>query len=194
MVGLAYRQARIGIAAAILLVVGAFFVAPERFALSQVMNDLRFVEIWPQAIELFKAYPVLGAGMNTFSKAFALTGVAAGPERLGWAHPHNIYLQFLCEGGVVGLAVLLGFLFGSLAMAWRMLRCGEGDRSRLDWLVAYTLFASFCGYMATALSAHNFFRTWWLGIALTGLGLCLGVSHYVWNRGRQSGALPEDER
>lgn len=152
------------------------WMLPERFMMDRIQNDLRFVEVWPQAIELFRHYPVLGSGFNTFGKAAVMIGDPANMAVV-WPHPHNIYLQFLCEAGLVGLIVLCVFLFGTLIWIARSLHnSAAGAERSADWVISLCLFASVCGYATTAFSAHNFFRTWWLGIAFAVFGLTIGAS------------------
>lgn len=161
--------------------VGLVFVAflPHRFMLATIQKDLRFIEVWPQALDLFQQYPLLGSGWNTFRGAAGLLGDLS-PEAIHWPHPHNIYLQFLCEGGILGLVVLLLFLFGTLTWIATTLRKASDTLAATNTKhICAILLASACGYSVTAISAHNFFRTWWLGAAFTIIGLAIGASQLM---------------
>lgn len=62
------------------------------------------LELWTDAIELFRSNPVVGTGFGTY----AFMG------RVGsYADTHNIYLKVLVEGGGAGLVIFL-FLLGHL--------------------------------------------------------------------------------
>lgn len=60
------------------------------------------LDIWQDAISMFKKSPVVGVGFATL----AVTGL-----RYGFADPHNIYLKMLTEQGIIGLGFLL-IIFG----------------------------------------------------------------------------------
>jgi O-antigen ligase len=126
-------------------------------------------------VGVFKEYPILGAGINAFEPAYRGLGIFLDPEYYNGhlPHPHNIYLQFLAETGVIGFAILLVFLFGQLIYGYKALR-HKAKALHDPWLIASCLWCSSVGYMVTAISAHNFFRTWWLGLAMTVFGAAMG--------------------
>ena len=92
--------------------------------------DARFV-IWKTAIDSFKSYPVTGIGPGTFESYF--------PPYPKWGvpQPHNIFLAFLIQTGLVGF---IGFI---LILIWFFSSCG---RPAVGWrqlvvlcLMAYIL-------------------------------------------------------
>lgn len=176
-----YVWMRWGIVRALVLAVvilGALFAyRPGLITPEHIMADARW-KIWNVAVKEFKANPILGVGANAFEPAYKAMGHQFDPEvfDLPVPHPHNIYLQFLAEGGVVGLAMLLAFLLGVLAWSERRIRIPLA-RPRPDarWIVAASFWSAYLGYLVTGLSAHNFYRTWWLGMAMTMLGVTLGA-------------------
>lgn len=77
-------------------------------------------ELWRSAIHIFRDYPVLGAGLGTFThlnrqyKTFV--------SRLHFNYPENDYVQLLAETGLIGtgMAAAAGGLFiYHLLIAWR---------------------------------------------------------------------------
>jgi O-antigen ligase len=66
------------------------------------------VSYWQTAFEIFKAHPILGAGLDAFANAFTRYDTLPGAFRVEQAH--NDYLQILADGGIVGLACVLAFL------------------------------------------------------------------------------------
>lgn len=72
----------------------------------------RWTIIWPAATELISRRPVFGHSVGSYRmKVDPVLG-----SRAGWSartHPHNFTLQVLYDGGIVGLAFLLG-LIGTL--------------------------------------------------------------------------------
>lgn len=168
--------ARAGLMAGIILA-GLFAYRPGLITPEHIMSDARW-EIWAVAVDEFKTHPWLGVGANAFEPAYKAMGHQFDPQRFGQPvpHPHNIYLQFLAEGGAVGLAMLLAFLLGALAWSQRCIR-GHLAKAHPDacWIVAASFWSAYLGYLVTALSAHNFYRTWWLGMSMTLLGTALGA-------------------
>ncbi|WP_029896880.1 O-antigen ligase family protein [Desulfohalovibrio reitneri] len=160
----------------LLVLILAVSLFPNRFT-PEVIRQAPRTEIWATALETFAERPVLGWGLNTFNPAYKQLGITLQRSPADLPHPHNIYLQLLVDGGLLGFLAGLAFLWGA---AWWCLRAvrlparppsspgGEG------WLWAAQCFtASYVGYLVTAATAHNLFRTWWLGTAMTILGCAL---------------------
>jgi putative inorganic carbon (HCO3(-)) transporter len=86
---------------------------------------------WHLAADLFASHPVLGIGPGGFTEA---AGLAGRGEVTGAAHAHNLLFTVGAEGGLLGVALLLG-LAGALGTAtWRQVRSPEipsGDRALL---------------------------------------------------------------
>ena len=141
-----------------------------------IVNAPRWT-IWSTAVDVFKEYPLLGAGVNCFEAGyksidFAFPASFDPPV----PHPHNIYLQFLAETGLIGSAVAFTFLFGILIWSGRRIRRHINPGEVGHWIPAAGFWAAYLGYLITGLSAHNFYRTWWLGMALLILGTTAGVA------------------
>ncbi len=63
--------------------------------------------LYEKAIELAHRSPAWGVGLGGFA---AITG---------WAYPHNIFLEFLCEGGVIALLLFAAAMVAFAAASWR---------------------------------------------------------------------------
>jgi hypothetical protein len=149
---------------------------PKFISYENVVSDGRW-ELWGFCIEIFKEYPILGTGINTFNEAYNKLGLEPVITPSHNAHPHNIYLQFLAETGIIGLSFLLIYLGTFILTALRHVRrhiARVPDSTR--WFLTACLLCGFIGYTATAMSAHNYFRAWWLGIASAVLGMSMGAS------------------
>ena len=71
------------------------------------------LELWADALDLFKSNPILGTGFNTY----------AYMKRVGnYADTHNIYVKVLIETGVVGLALFLCLLLKTYRAGYRLFR------------------------------------------------------------------------
>jgi O-antigen ligase len=105
------------------------------------------------AIEFWRQSPIVGNGIASFALMFA------GFEQLG-AQPHNIVLEMLTELGLVGLALLLFFL-------WSGIKLGLGGRLRHDPLllcVAMLLAARLLAAMISAEIAGQSALFLWVGL------------------------------
>lgn len=161
----------------------AAFLLPHHMSLETLTNAPRFI-IWQAALDVWREFPVFGAGVNCFEPAYKALGIVFDPAVFDppIPHPHNIYVQFMAETGLVGLVVLVAFLggnalWGAVKLKWRI-KAGHLD----PYLVGACFWASSVGYAVTGLSAHNFYRTWWLGMAMLVTGLALGAALARWKQ------------
>lgn len=103
------------------------------------------------ALEIFKQRPILGWGPGNFGilyKELALPGARH------FSHPHNIYLSFMTELGLIGLTAFL-WLAGILTL--RTLKIIATDNRDLQWVIALSTFLSIVihfvhGFVDTPLS------------------------------------------
>src|SRR5262249_2587928 len=73
------------------------------------------IELWEDAMTLFKRNPITGTGFQTYRSM----------QRLGYADTHNYYVKVLAETGGVGC-----FLF--LVLVWKLIRSGTRLFSRTE--------------------------------------------------------------
>ncbi|MGI8782238.1 MAG: O-antigen ligase family protein [Acidobacteriota bacterium] len=95
------------------------------------------IESWKAALEIFRRFPLLGAGPGNFeiqAPRFASTRLQTLllESNTKMTAPHNEFLQFLCEQGLVGTAAL-GLVLVSTALALRRLAPGP---ERVAWTAA----------------------------------------------------------
>ncbi len=170
------QNAKKAILCTLIFLAALFVFNPGQLSPSAIAGDARW-EIWSACVDIFKTHPALGSGLNTFEPAYKALGVTFDPARfdLPIPHPHNVYLQFLAETGIIGALIFLVFSWGYLAF------CAQRIRARMPlekdgyWVVAACFFSSYLGYLITAISAHNYFRTWWLGMAMCVMGVAVGA-------------------
>lgn len=131
--------------------------------------------IWDTAWSIFLEYPLLGVGWAGFNPAYLQLDLDPG-YHLGITrelpHPHNIYLQWLAESGIVGGALLAGLLGTIAGRSWCWLRI----RHRPGWELTLGMATCYVAYLVNAMAAHSYFRTWWLGIAMTIMGMLLAAT------------------
>lgn len=174
------------------LVIGtAFFLFVYFDPLARPDADASFLELasadsrwalWGIALDVFKHAPATGVGVNAFSTALAAYGLVP-PEPIipNVPHPHNIYLQFLAETGVTGIVLFVLFTGSFLLYALRDIIRGvrghivTGYWPRHMWQAVACFFAAYVGYLVTAMGAHSYFRSWWLGISMCVFGIVIGA-------------------
>ena len=121
---------------------------------------------WSAALEIIKKNPLIGTGLNTYSKVEVKHG-----------YPHNCYLQMAAEIGIIGL---LAFLF----ILWRIFYNGFGTLKKIAdpyyQNILMGLLAGFLGFLVHSFVDTNFYSVqlgslmWvWMGfiIAIQKLGL-----------------------
>jgi O-antigen ligase len=84
------------------------------------------VQFWQGSWEVFKQYPLLGAGLGAFGVAYTRHDVLNGATRLEQAH--NDYLQILADAGIVG--GILGLLFIFALFRYGFSRFNSRDKFR----------------------------------------------------------------
>ena len=58
---------------------------------------------------MIKIYPFTGIGMNNFN--FGCLNVEIFKKERCWSHPHNFYLQWLTENGIIGFIFFIIYIF-----------------------------------------------------------------------------------
>ena len=76
------------------------------------------------ALRGFLAHPILGMGWGQYLQLSAEIGIREPNDKL-MADCHNIYLQFLCETGIVGTILLLIPIFYLLITTTRLLKAAK---------------------------------------------------------------------
>jgi O-antigen ligase len=67
------------------------------------------LHFWSIAFQVFKDYPILGAGLDSFATAFPFYDSWNGNFRIEQAH--NDYLQILADAGILGFLCVAAFVF-----------------------------------------------------------------------------------
>ncbi|MBR2179142.1 MAG: O-antigen ligase family protein [Selenomonadaceae bacterium] len=88
-----------------------FPVLTERFVSISNMNTVTIKErflMWESASNIFKDYPIHGIGQRMFNKMYNTKYILPeakerpSANNKGHDHPHNNFMKFLCEGGIIG--------------------------------------------------------------------------------------------
>ena len=163
------------------LLVLLFALTPRRGVLSTatVFADGRWT-LWELAWRVFCENPWVGAGAGQYNTAFRALGLAPAPnDPITMSHPHNIYLDMLYAHGIVGFIPGMVFLFGFLFWGYRRIRPGliaewRGKVDSLYWRLAAAFWVGYAGWLVNGIFGHDFYRTWWLALAMSYLGVMIG--------------------
>jgi exopolysaccharide production protein ExoQ len=81
----------------------------------EVMSATGRTRIWPVVIELWSQTPMMGRGFGS-----ALYILPTHPDLFrAAAHAHNLYLEQLFSGGIIGLGLFACSIVITIAVAWR---------------------------------------------------------------------------
>lgn len=123
--------------------------------------------IYLYAITLFQQSPIFGIGWGCFRK------MTLG--NITWVNTvevHNIYLQLLCETGIVGFIIMIIPMVVSLIHSYKALRYELKNRSVTDYFnmlqfaFAYQVFFLLYGLVENALYDYNFLIMYFLSCAI----------------------------
>ena len=162
---------------ALLVIIGCiFYLGLGRVSLPKIYADGRIKELWPFAIEVIKQHPITGAGLGMFNTAFREIGLVPKMHEMGVPHPHNIYLQLLCDTGIVGLILYCSFAGSIVWKGWCVLRVKFNTlKFQPYWIIVSLLWASCVAFLAMAFFGHNLFKDWWLALSMLLFGLTAGA-------------------
>jgi len=110
--------------------------------------------VWRGAVAVWKRYPVLGSGVETFAYSYYLDRPVEHNQVSEWNFlynkAHNEFLNFLATTGIVGLASYLGILITAGAIVLRTLQ--NKNTTNKDAAISIAVISGIA-----ALSTSNFF-------------------------------------
>ncbi|HLF69688.1 MAG TPA: O-antigen ligase family protein [Actinomycetota bacterium] len=102
---------------------------------------------WTTAFKIFLKHPVAGVGLDLYYANYPLHRLPEDGAQLGLTitdKPHNIYLEYMANAGILGIGTYLSLIGLALWYAFKRLRHLEGDERLL--LAAFV--ATLAGYLA----------------------------------------------
>lgn len=106
---------------------------------------------WPVSLQMFRENPFFGVGFEEFTDRVLEMGDAGLVDNP--SHAHNIYLNELAEGGVIGF-LLISFMMAYFTWKYYKNVSNEGDRLFLGLNIAIS--ASFLNLMVAGFFEYNF--------------------------------------
>lgn len=152
----------------------SIIVGLGRLNMHNLVQDLRW-EHWNSAIHVFLESPLLGFGAASFLPASRSLHGDMAYNIFGVQHPHNMYLQLLSDGGILGFAILGGVLLGIGGIylgtkIYHKSRQCNGTALSECYTMLILVWGGFIAYLCTGVTGHDFYRTWWLAQGLLFLG------------------------
>lgn len=143
-----------------IIVIILFFTIP---LLSQLIELYFRVEtisqrevLWQSGIEVINKYPILGIGPRTFPYYFFSTAPSYifevwTPEVVfnSFPQPHNLFLYYWAENGVLGFVTIIYFFFIFIFLAIKTLSNSKGKNSR-RFIIASCSLSIICGMLFRA--------------------------------------------
>lgn len=181
---LSIRKTSVALLVGLLVLVGGFIAIKDtsfvnespvlaRFSslsLSELKTQGRYF-VWPMAWQGFLENPVVGWGAENFPLVFQKYYDPEMYRLEPWFdRAHNIFLDWLVTGGIVGLLAYLSLYIGALILIWRR----ENDLSYFE----KSLF--------TSLLAAYFFHNFFVFDHLISYILFFSLLGYIQNRGSES--------
>ena len=123
------------------------------------LPDSPYGVIWHSAIDIIRDHPITGIGMGNFR--LICPDSKYGPDDakgLGYSrcasHPHNIYLEWLTEGGIIGLT---GFILAMFFVLRRLLAHAGANRHNYLFIA---LMITYSVRLWPIASTTSFFHGW----------------------------------
>ena len=149
----------------------------DRFVSISDMNSATIKErflMWESATNIFKDYPIHGIGQGMFTEMYntkyILPEAKERPSETnkGHDHPHNNFMKFLCEGGILGafsFVLLHGYFCQRLYRLYKQERTTMRFSAGLTGLLIF-LGIHFAGLTETNIVLAPIMREYWFLIGL----------------------------
>jgi O-antigen ligase len=134
LVWLALVRPRLAVVAVVCVGLAGVVLAPstlkDRFSNQSTGDEVTLrSDIWGSAVDIYSEHPILGVGLNNFSKAYASlpSTLEIGSQRrllhqsqlLIPPHAQNLYLNILAEEGILGLIAFLILSIASIGVVYQ---------------------------------------------------------------------------
>ncbi len=144
------------------------------------MTSGRSTIIWPLVLEQIWKSPAFGEGRLAMPRKITLTKIQElDPTAENcYGHPHNMYLEILLEGGIIGLMMVLPLHLGTVVIGLNMFRKRGND---LVSAVGGAAAACVVANMVAGLGSQSFLPK----LSMVGLFCTAGLALRMWAWSRQ---------
>lgn len=136
---------------------------------------------WQTAFKIVQANPWLGAGAGRFRDTFERLDIAPAKDAENASHPHNLFLDILYAHGGIGFTLGMIFLLGSPLWCYRRIRAlmrheMQSVQHGISAHLACCFLLGYVSWLINGIFGHDFYRIWYLAIAMSYLGIALGAA------------------
>ncbi len=161
-----------------LAVILLFLFGQGRLSLDTIFSDSRLT-LWGYSLDVWLTEPITGVGAWQYSTVVqTLPYAASSPaELISLSHPHNVYLQILCETGLLGFALCFTAIAGLLVFCCRRILSAR-KKDQLAHL-AFFFWLACLAFLIHGIVGHDFFRPWYQTLFFSHLGVACGASLHI---------------
>lgn len=143
-----------------------------QFLAEQILHfqNTDYYRIFSSAWQVFRGDPLTGAGLKGYRTACSEL-LATDQVSFCALHPHNIYLEWLSEAGILATAGFILFVTLIATVMLGLWRCGGTRR-----IVAGLLTAALMISLFPIAASRSFFSNWPAILMWTSLGLSVGIA------------------
>ncbi len=105
--------------------IGRIFDSVQEWVFTRDIEDAGRDQLRNQAWSYFNDHVLFGIGWANFKNLFVLRST----------HVHNIYVQLLCETGIVGFVIFVVFFVNNNVRTLRKIKLSEQDSYEYSWLM-----------------------------------------------------------
>jgi O-antigen ligase len=126
------------------------------------------IMIWKASFLMIRQHPLVGIGPGNFQTAY-LSLQKYFPPYLEWAvpQPHNIFLAFWLQSGIIGLLGFLCLLFFSLRLLLNILKNDQKNANLAAPLFAFFIYVILHGLIDTPYWKNDLAVIFWIFMATT---------------------------
>ena len=146
-------------------------IQPKFLEVIKNFNTSAYGEIYKLSIKMFMDNPITGIGINNYNylcknnKLYTKTMINYDCA----SHPHNIYIQWLTEGGIIVFTLFILYLFFLLEFIWK--NSGEREYKIISLIVILTMFWPI-------MSTGSLIKNWYGVTTFFIIGICLCLSNF----------------
>lgn len=122
---------------------------------------------WIAGLRIFKHHPIIGTGPDTYAANYSAARTAADGAKLGLTitdKPHNIFVEYAADSGILGIGSYLAMLGAGLWFAYRRTR-KLGDNARLLLLAFLGTLVAYMGQGFFSIDVPPIAVMGWVGLA-----------------------------
>lgn len=147
------------------------------------MEDLSItyrIIMWQEALNIIIDYPLLGAGLNTYTQVAPKYKVGPGYG----VYPHNSYLHMFAEIGFLGMAMFLWFLWAILERGFRLLRSlrSLASAGSNDYILLVGIMSGLVAFLVNAFFDTTFYAIKLVSIFWIMCGILVAMCNIVEER------------